>query len=308
MNIDYNKICLMYNNGYDVSIIADECHCSTGTIYNTLKKHKINHRNHRRGILQETRDKVIDSYCNNKSVYSICNSFKLSQNKVKRILNEANINEISASKRLNPDLDENYFENIDTPEKAYWTGWLITDGCVSKKHSIGLSLQMKDKYILELFEKDIGLHNKIKIFNKRYFRFSFCCKKMIEDLSKYGIIENKTFTVDIPNIKKELISSLLRGCFEGDGGISKSFRKKYKRYEYELSFCGNYNCVSSFNKIISREIDMPPKNIVKSNSIFRVRWSSRSEIIKIMEYLYRDCGEHKLSRKYDYIKELKAIK
>lgn len=305
MSIDYNKICEMYDYGYSSHDIAKECNCSIGTIYNTLKKYNKETRGYSIGILQSVKDEVIERYKNNESIWSICNSMGLYQSKVNKIINECNIERISTSKRLNPDLNETYFENIDTPDKAYWLGWMITDGCISKGHTISMSLQMRDRYILEQLEKDLGIHNKIKLFNKEYYRFSFCCKKMTEDLFKYGIVRNKTFTVDIPYIDEKLLPHLLRGCFEGDGGISKSFRKKQNKYEYELSFYGNYKCVSTFNNMISKITELKPKNIVKSNSIYRVRWSSHNEIIKILEILYKDSDEHRLNRKYNFINEIK---
>lgn len=305
MGIDYNKICEMYDYGYNTYDIAKECSCSIGTIYNTLKKYNKDTRGYHRGTLQSVKDEVIKRYKNNESIWSICNSMNLYQSKVNKIINECNIERISTSKRLNPNLNETYFENIDTTDKAYWLGWLITDGCISKGNTISISLQMRDKYILEQFENDLGLDNKIKVFNKKYCRFSFCCKKMVEDLSKYGIIKDKTFTVNIPDIDEKLLLHLLRGCFEGDGGISKSFRKKGNKYEYELSFCGNYQCVNTFNNMISKITELIPKNIVKSNSIYRVRWSSHDEIIKILETLYKDSDKHRLNRKYDFINELK---
>ena len=39
---------------------------------------------------------------------------------------------------------------------------MITDGCVSKGNCISLSIQNRDRYILEKLEKDLGLENKIK--------------------------------------------------------------------------------------------------------------------------------------------------
>lgn len=303
--IDYNKICNMYDGGYSVNEISFQCDCSIGTIYNILKRNNKKTRDYNRGILKQIEKEVIDRYMKNESIWHICKEMNLYQTKVKKILYNNNINHISYSKRLNPLLIENYFEKIDNPDKAYWLGWLITDGCISKGNTISLSLQKQDIYVLENIQKDLGLNNKIKEFNQNYVRFSFCCKKMVEDLSKYGIIKNKTFVVDIPKLNIELLPHLLRGCFEGDGGISKIYRKKTNKYEYELSFCGNRQSVESFNNLISLITCIKEKNIIKSNSIYRVRWASKKEIIKILEILYKNCGKHMLERKYKFINEIK---
>ena len=49
-------------------------------------------------------------------------------------------------------LNENYFEQIDTQEKAYFLGFLWADGC-NCNGVIHLVLQEKDKYILEKFNE-----------------------------------------------------------------------------------------------------------------------------------------------------------
>lgn len=49
-----------------------------------------------------------------------------------------------------------YFDNIDTPEKAYLLGFLFSDGYIAKTTygvSIGLALQLQDKYILEYIKQ-----------------------------------------------------------------------------------------------------------------------------------------------------------
>lgn len=301
---DY-KILEMYNNGYSSNEIAEVIGCSVGTIYNVLKRLNQPTRNGYHGIKKDFVNEVITRYKNNESIFSICNTLGTYQEKVKKILKDNNIETISYSKRNNPDFKEDYFEKIDSHDKAYWLGWLITDGCVSKT-SISLSIKACDKYILEQFQNDLGLVNKIKPFNGKYFRFMFWSKKMVDDLSKYGIIGNKTFTVDLPKINKEFVPSLLRGCIDGDGSIS--YLQYEKRKDSELSFTGNEMCVMSFSKLISETVGLKEKKITKNNSIFRVRWSSKKDIIQICEKIYKNSDNHRLSRKYDnYLKIFKNI-
>lgn len=286
----------LYADGFVPSDIAEQAGCSVGTIYNVLKRNGAKTRNHCTGINVTIRNEIIERYQNFESVYAISNAMGLYPEKVKKVLKEANIKEISYSKRINQDLNEDYFKVIDSDEKAYWLGWLITDGGVSK-NAITVTLQERDRAILEMFQGDLGLRDRISPFNSAYTRFSFCCKEMVADLSQYGIIPNKTFTVDIPTIDKKFYPALLRGCFEGDGWILITNRRG--RFEYEFGFVGNEACVNSFNNLISELTGIPKKNVNKSNNMFRVRWSSKAEILKIFNVLYKDCGTHKLDRKYE---------
>jgi hypothetical protein len=77
------------------------------------------------------------------------------------------------------------------------------------------------------------------------------------------------------------------------------------RTELELSFTGNYKCVSQFNDIISNLSKLHPRNITSNGSVYRIRWSNKEEIIKILEIMYADCNEHKLLRKYNKFLEIK---
>ena len=294
------KISELYNNGYSPGEISKIVKCSTGTIYNALKRLKQETRNGFHGIKSNFVEEVIRRYKNNESIYSICNTLGTYQEKVKKILEDNNVEKISCSKRNNPNFKENYFEIIDTEDKAYWLGWLITDGCVSKT-SISITLNSCDKYILEKFQNDLGLCEKIKPFNGKYCRLMFWSRKMVEDLSKYGIVENKTFSVDLPVIDEKLIPSLLRGCLDGDGSIG--YLEYNKRFDTELSFCGNEKCVNSFNKLIHIITGIKEKSISKNNSIFRVRKKKKKDIVNICDKLYENSENYKLTRKYDkYLK------
>ena len=52
---------------------------------------------------------------------------------------------------------------------------------------------------------------------------------------------------------------------------------------------------------------MDKRTVTRNGSIFRLRWTRRSDIIKILDWLYSDCGEHFLDRKYDKFKKIKGI-
>ena len=48
---------------------------------------------------------------------------------------------------------------------------------------------------------------------------------------------------------------------------------------------------------------MDEKSPTVNNSIFRVRWSSKYDIVKICDKLYENSNGHRLERKYDkYLK------
>ena len=67
--------------------------------------------------------------------------YNISYERIKNIVKDCE--EISYAKRLNINIQENYFHQINSNEKAYWLGWIISDGSITYQPS-------KSKYQLEL--------------------------------------------------------------------------------------------------------------------------------------------------------------
>ena len=79
---------------------------------------------------------------------------------------------------------ENFFEIIDTQEKAYWLGFLFADGNVYKKrNSYYIKLSVCDKEVVERFKQDISAEYPITVTysNNRInplYSITICSKKM----------------------------------------------------------------------------------------------------------------------------------
>ena len=128
-------------------------------------------------------------------------------------------------------LKEDYFSEIDTEQKAYFLGLMLTDGAIVKDNKG----ERQDTISLELVETDVEIINKFKeeinsnsslYFNKRKNRekgtytLSFRSNQMSNDLSKYGIVQNKTYiTEHLPQIPEEFMVPFIRGIIDGDGSL-----------------------------------------------------------------------------------------
>ena len=83
---------------------------------------------------------------------------KLDVETTKNRLNELGI-QITNKNRINRRIKSDYFSTINSSVKAYWLGFLFTDGCVDHYKTTGrvrLQLQEQDKEILEKFKEDLG--------------------------------------------------------------------------------------------------------------------------------------------------------
>jgi len=130
-------------------------------------------------------------------------------------------------------IKEDFFENIDSEEKAYFLGFIYADGNLSKKnHNITITLQESDRDILEKFYQIIYEKPKKLLIEQRtlgsgevrnYLTASVYCQKMHQDLIKQGSPPAKTFIIRFPNnqiVPTDLIWHFVRGYFDGDGCIS----------------------------------------------------------------------------------------
>ena len=181
-------------------------------------------------------------------------------------------------------VDDNYFENIDTQKRAYWLGWLITDGYILTKlntkrgvtnvNSIGLKLSEKDRYVLEDFKKDLNTDVSIKTIKSRKVieytnkitnktvcikggnqaELRFSSAKMVQDLEKFGIHQNKTYDVVFPKeLDSKYYPGFIAGVISGDGCVD--IKKNHnKGFILRCSIAGNYDLLENIKNILVKEI------------------------------------------------------
>jgi hypothetical protein len=128
-------------------------------------------------------------------------------------------------KRVN-NFNDDYFETIDTEDKAYFLGLLFADGNVyTARNRIQITLANEDAYILKAFADCIGYTGKMYIDREKYSKLILPSKKMCADLTRLGCTPNKSLTLQFPTeVPDELMHHFIRGYFDGDGHISKDKR------------------------------------------------------------------------------------
>lgn len=117
---------------------------------------------------------------------------------------------------------ENYFENIDTEEKAYLLGWVAGDGSI-KKDGLFLSVHKKDEYICNLFLNATKSNSKIKYreydntANIRIHSVQIV-KNLLKHL-KLKSVGKKSNDIVLPDLPDDLIWHFIRGLIDSDGSI-----------------------------------------------------------------------------------------
>jgi len=202
-------------------------------------------------------------------------------------------------------INESFFENIDSEEKAYILGFLYADGCnYEKNHKIEISLAKQDKDILEKISKII-LYGKIDV--KEYedrVGLYIINNKISLDLKRRGCGERKTFTLQFPFLSKNLISHFMRGYFDGDGMLTINerifLRCKNKQKSAEFSITSTKEMLDEMGKIISDlnvNFKINKRHKDRENNNFTLRVFGNQQIKKVCDFLYKDSSIY-LDRKY----------
>lgn len=259
-----------------------------------MKNFRINERKFKPNQEQE----VIDLYLSGLSIQKIANHFSQGRKCVVNVLIRNNITRRDATKRNKKySVNENYFDVIDTEDKAYFLGLLITDGWVVG-NNMGINLQEGDKEILETFKKCISYTGNLRKIPKKIgsnqYGLIIRSKALCEDLKKYGIVQNKTFKTYFPDISENLWHHFIRGCIDGDGWIT--IKKKCRTKT--VGFCGNYDLVVSIQKILKEKCDLNEIKTHKMGNIYKFAYPGNHIAEKIINYLYQDATIY-LKRKYE---------
>jgi hypothetical protein len=205
--------------------------------------------------------------------------------------------------------NEDYFEKIDSNEKAYWLGLLFADGYVRKrkqlngKHKqggvVGISLKSGDEYLLEKLIIDLESTYKLTKQIKNNFssyKLEVNSSKMTDDLINLGCVPNKSLKLLPPNLTDEFISHFIRGYFDGDGSIG--------RYNGNLKFTllGTNELLSwILNFFKQKGIKTNPK-ICKRKNIYTIQVNSKLDIELIKNILYTSSNNYYLKRKKEKFK------
>lgn len=203
-------------------------------------------------------------------------------------------------------LIEDYFHNIDTPDKAYWLGFLYADGNVQKRQVKGkdkggqleLTLMEQDKYHIQNFLYCIGSdveikHRDVKLNGKTFGAERACISsiEMVNDLISHGCVPAKSLIIKRPNISENLFSHFIRGYFDGDGCVA--FYPEYKSYRYTIQ--GTRDLLNYI--VESAELTHYDIRTTKSKC-FELLIYSKGECEKFHNYIYAN-RHYFLERKYN---------
>ena len=218
--------------------------------------------------------------------------------------------------RLKKTCVRDFFNIIDTEEKAYWLGFIFADGYISFSESnikkgqlagaycVGIKLKISDKNHLKKFNKSIN--GNYKVFEETAYPDGFRKKKtksakilvysqqMYDDLNQY-FERDKTYTAKFPDIPEHLMKHFIRGYFDGDGCFT------FTQKTFEIGFAGasidfhtglkNTLEQNKFKPWVNSEINK------YGTEMYYIRLNRSEDKRRFLDWIYGDCNIY-LDRKY----------
>lgn len=226
--------------------------------------------------------------------------------------------------------DKEYFKVIDTPEKAYWLGFIYADGSINAVKgrttlSLEIGLQLSDEMHLHKFLKSLNSNNPIqhRVYhnyknNKNYesCRTIINCTAMCKDLINLGCVPNKSLILKFPKndiVPENLMSHFIRGYFDGDGGIfylEKKYHNNLRNNDYDTWVCrcyftGNIQFITELKKYLETKVGIIVGKITpdKRSKAISISIYGKDNIKKFGEYIYKN-STVELDRKKEKFDEI----
>lgn len=215
-------------------------------------------------------------------------------------------------------IDDTYFEIIDTPNKAYWLGFLYADGCITeikrngklKSMMLEMTLNSEDKFHLDRLRMSLSSNCSIvdKTIKDIYTasRLTICNTKICRDLIRLGCTPRKSLTLNFPTedqVPKHLQRHFIRGYFDGDGCVfvNNNSEKTSGSAKCSVSFVGTKPFLEKLQDILNNEIGLTKVTIYQklNNNAYSCMWGGESNMKTIYEYLYKGQDLIYLLRKRD---------
>lgn len=208
----------------------------------------------------------------------------------------------SELKRKYP-IQEDFFDKIDTEEKAYILGLLYADGNNNTdRNSVNLGLKESDKEILDKItnliqptkplqyidtyksREKIGFEN-----SKNQYRLVIANKHISERLVELGCGKAKTHNLTFPTeeqVPSHLVRHFVRGYFDGDGSV-------YGNKQKQFSFVGTIDFLLPLQQILIKELNfsetkLDQRHKDRDNNIRSLRYCGINQCIAFRDWLYQD--------------------
>lgn len=127
------------------------------------------------------------------------------------------------------EVNDSYFDNLDSEDKAYFLGLLLSDGYNDIKNGIvSIDLQEEDLPTLRLLNSALNITPRpIRCYENKYavkprHRVVVSSRKISERLEQLEMVKQKSYNLKFPQqVPENMLRHFIRGYFDGDGSIGQ---------------------------------------------------------------------------------------
>lgn len=255
---------------------------------------------------------IIDSYNKGRTIKSISIACNCSQSSILRLLRKYGVKsnpKNSSSRKRKYYLNEDFFNEINSQEKAYILGYLYADGYNNtERGAVTLTISKKDEHILydmKQYFTEVPIKNYVSKSGYKpgqiESRLRIDSIKISTQLERLGCGNNKSLNLQFPNfISIDMMPHFIRGYLDGDGCISISNNR------CAVSIIGSLDFVKSFIDYVKCKLNLifHISFYKKNDSIADGYCNNRNDCLVFLDWIYKDSKIH-LDRKYKKYLELK---
>lgn len=193
-----------------------------------------------------------------------------------------------------------FFENINTEQKAYWLGFIYADGCISlgisNGYRLSIGLKISDRKHLQklanIFESELkeNIQYPDQVDEYKSIRFELCNKKIFKDLEKCGIKQRKSYeeTTNILDcVPDTLKHHFVRGIFDGDGNVGYKIHSQNNYHDFNIS--GTKDILEKIQKLLIENIRLNKIKIHQmTDYCWKLQYGGKNNIKKFYNWLYKD--------------------
>lgn len=298
----------LYQKGYSYTLISEQTGVPKGTVPGILKRLGIYSADRKTVVkndFSQLDSTIIELYQNGESCQSIAQKLQLDRSTVYYRLVKNNITLRSKKgikhcvRKCHISL-EFFKEKIDLNREDfdYFLGLFATDGNVCKNmvRIGGISDENVEflQHWCDFLDNKVSIHRTLRSNNVSYQNtVQFKNQDIVDYLKQFGIVPNKTFTLELPYINW----NVLRGVFDGDGSVIKDNRclaYKFSIVTASEKFAQQLNDFYTTNQIKSH-IYIEVKN---RTPLYKVIVMNQNDVYKIYQHIYKN-PKYFLKRKYE---------
>jgi LAGLIDADG DNA endonuclease family protein len=205
-------------------------------------------------------------------------------------------------------INEKTFKIIDSPEKAYFLGFLWADGHVNK-NSLNLEIltsdamdilpalsKIGDFLVSQRFRSNSSKEQtSIRIYNRKLARY------LLEELNYVNKSTSSPSKV-LNTIPANMHNYFWRGYFDGDGSFSKSKTNNPNRFYYRMTIYSTYDQdwleFEKLSQTLGFNFSLERKVRKTKHSYSLVNLGEKQSVLKLGGYLYNNYDYIGLKRKF----------